>query len=181
VLDGAKDTKVVKTAQHIRKALDTPQATDPTAPSGQKKSIPGRYNQSDPLCDQGAYQSGCLWRASNKALINENRDEARKGCRQVNNGAWRKPTSCDEYPFASTYQGVSRVGIHYSVSLHDLDDNCAAGRRLGNFYAYNRVLDMDPFWVWATLPGETYTGLEDIPPPVEEPVSCEVDEIEPTL
>jgi hypothetical protein len=83
---------------------------------------------------------------------------------------------------ASTYQGVSRAGINYSVSLHDYDDNCRAGRRLRNFYVYNRLLDMDPYWVWATLPGETFAGLEDIPPPTEEPpASCAVDEINPTL
>lgn len=28
---------------------------------------------------------------------------------------------------AATYQGVSRAGINYSVSLHDYDDNCKAG------------------------------------------------------
>ncbi|MFI6637939.1 hypothetical protein ACIBI7_54465 [Nonomuraea fuscirosea] len=84
---------------------------------------------------------------------------------------------------ASTYQGVSRAGINYSVNLHDYDDNCKAGLRLKNFNVYTRLLDMDPFWVWATLPGEApFAGLEDIPPPVEGvKASCQVDEIEPTL
>jgi hypothetical protein len=182
VLDGAKDRKVVRTAQHVRKALDTPQATDPVAPAGQTKSIPGRYNPNDPTCSRGAYESGCLWRTTNKSLTDKNRDEAQKACRRVKGGDWRKPDSCDEYPMASTYQGVSRAGINYSISLHDYDDNCAAGRRLKNFYVYNRVLDMDPYWVWATLPGETFAGLEDIPPPTEEaPASCAADEINPTL
>lgn len=51
---------------------------------------------------------------------------------------------------ASACQDVSRVGINYSVSLHDYDDNCKAGLRLN---VYNRLFDMDSFRAWATLPG----------------------------
>ncbi|MFC4118968.1 LamG-like jellyroll fold domain-containing protein [Nonomuraea zeae] len=183
VLDGAKDTKVVETARHVRKALDAPQSTLPAAPAGQTKSIPGRFNPNDPTCRRGAYESGCLWRTTNESLNSTNRTEAQRACRRVNGGEWRKPLSCDEYPMAATYQGVSRAGINYSVSLHDYDDNCKAGLRLKNFNVYNRLLDMDPFWVWATLPGEPpYAGLDDIPPPVEGvAASCQADEIEPTL
>ncbi|MFI6637790.1 LamG-like jellyroll fold domain-containing protein [Nonomuraea fuscirosea] len=70
VLDGAKDTKVVETARHVRKALDTPQSTLPAAPAGQTKSIPGRYNPNDPTCRRGAYESGCLWRTTDESLNN---------------------------------------------------------------------------------------------------------------
>lgn len=58
-------------------------------------------------------------------------------------------TDCDEYPFASTWQGASfvqpeEVSVRYITSA----DNQLAGSRLGTFLAKDaRVLDGEEFWV----------------------------------
>lgn len=75
--------------------------------------------------------------------------------------------SCDEYPFASTYQGAAFTGggprtfgwcqvpvgggsgsSGYSVCMIDAGQNSAGGSALGSFYGSNRVTDGDPFQVW---------------------------------
>ncbi|MDT3329457.1 hypothetical protein Q9S78_02130 [Microbacterium sp. KSW-18] len=72
--------------------------------------------------------------------------------------------SCDEYPFASTYQGaaaggalrvfpncklptVSRSGAGYSRCMIPVSQNSGAGGVLGNFYVQNRIHDGDRFRV----------------------------------
>nr|WP_107400555.1 NucA/NucB deoxyribonuclease domain-containing protein [Streptomyces africanus] len=55
--------------------------------------------------------------------------------------------SCDEYPFASTWQGVRYGNGKFSrrmVAKKDTD----AGRALKGFYTYNGVLEGDWFLVW---------------------------------
>jgi hypothetical protein len=56
--------------------------------------------------------------------------------------------SCDEYPFASTWQGASTGGGSYSMRMIDAKQNSAGGRALGNFYLYNRIIEKDRFLVW---------------------------------
>src|SRR5262249_60791508 len=75
--------------------------------------------------------------------------------------------SCDEYPFASTYQGAAFIGggprtfdwcqvdigqpgstggSAHSVCMIDADQNSGGGRALGAFYGDNRVIDHDAFY-----------------------------------
>lgn len=56
--------------------------------------------------------------------------------------------SCDEYPFASTWQGAATGGGRFSRRMVDEDQNTAAGRALGGFYIYSRVIEGDRFLVW---------------------------------
>ncbi|NHA00610.1 hypothetical protein G5V59_12890 [Nocardioides sp. W3-2-3] len=72
---------------------------------------------------------------------NLNRREMRRKCR-----AMKKSGSCDEYAFASTYQGCYFMTC--SVDRIDLEDNKAGGRQL-NLLLYRpfRVLDGDAYWV----------------------------------
>ncbi|GLY77354.1 NucA/NucB deoxyribonuclease domain-containing protein [Actinoallomurus iriomotensis] len=58
-----------------------------------------------------------------------------------------KKTDCDEYPFASTYQGAARAHGNFSVMIVPDGDNRSSGSRLGNWYATDRVLDGDPFYI----------------------------------
>jgi len=79
--------------------------------------------------------------------------------------------SCDEYPFASTYQGAIFTGggprtwdwcqldigqpnstgsSGYSVCMIDAGQNSGGGSALGSFYGGNRVIDHDPFAVAIT-------------------------------
>ncbi|WP_331740405.1 NucA/NucB deoxyribonuclease domain-containing protein (plasmid) [Streptomyces sp. NBC_00015] len=51
--------------------------------------------------------------------------------------------SCDEYPFASTWQGGS-----YSQHMIDAKQNTGGGRALSRFCLYNRIIENDRFLVW---------------------------------
>ncbi|MFJ3310888.1 NucA/NucB deoxyribonuclease domain-containing protein [Streptomyces sp. NPDC086549] len=55
---------------------------------------------------------------------------------------------CDEYPFASTWQGASTGGGHFSWRMINATQNEEGGKALGRFYLYNRVLEKDRFLVW---------------------------------
>ena len=60
--------------------------------------------------------------------------------------------SCDEYPFASTYQGAAFVGPgRFSVAHVPVDQNSRAGSLLGGFYSINRIIDGDPFYAFITI------------------------------
>ncbi|MDG9720155.1 NucA/NucB deoxyribonuclease domain-containing protein [Streptomyces sp. DH24] len=61
---------------------------------------------------------------------------------------------CDEFPFASSYQGAARYQYEgdpyrddFSVRYIDSDENQEAGRRLGAWYDNDRILSHDPFIV----------------------------------
>ncbi|MEU1729378.1 NucA/NucB deoxyribonuclease domain-containing protein [Nonomuraea sp. NPDC005692] len=55
--------------------------------------------------------------------------------------------SCDEYPFASTHEGLDKAGINFSVAWVEGPDNCSGGAKLVDWYQKNRILEGDPFWV----------------------------------
>jgi hypothetical protein len=64
------------------------------------------------------------------------------------------PFDCDEYPFASTYEGASRAQYegarytnHWSVRWINRDQNQEAGRRLGRWYVNDRILDHNYFFI----------------------------------
>ncbi|MEU1630646.1 NucA/NucB deoxyribonuclease domain-containing protein [Streptomyces sp. NPDC020096] len=59
-------------------------------------------------------------------------------------------TSCDEYPFASTYEG----GTHLPANQREISrvlpgENKSQGGRITTFKKRYRVLDGDPFYVIA--------------------------------
>ena len=58
------------------------------------------------------------------------------------------PCNCDEYPFASTYEGAFEG--RFSVKRIDAKDNQRAGARLGNFFTSQRVIGGDTFYVNVT-------------------------------
>ncbi len=127
---------------------------------------------------QAAQQSGLpgapgtnpLYRTQDTNLINANRNTA---CPT----SLPRPTgfSCDEYPFATTYEGAfietsdydagprtwpwcqvtlgapnSTGPFGYSVCMINASDNSNGGNALGLFYYYNRVIDDDTFYVSIT-------------------------------
>lgn len=57
--------------------------------------------------------------------------------------------SCDEFPFASTYQGAAFIGdpTRRSVAHVPRDENSLGGAILQQFYSKNRVIDGDKFYV----------------------------------
>jgi hypothetical protein len=66
--------------------------------------------------------------------------------------AARGNTSCDEYPFASTYQGAAS-GDPYSICWVTPAQNSSQGANFGWFTVDNRVLDGDQFYVDASYGG----------------------------
>lgn len=88
-----------------------------------------------------------LTRTMNQTIITANRSTA---CPQ---DIPRPPgKSCDEYPFASTYQGASR-NPDFSCHMVNARQNSLEGSRYRRpWYAANRILDGDPFWVNVVLP-----------------------------
>jgi hypothetical protein len=55
---------------------------------------------------------------------------------------------CDEYPFASTWQGAKYGGGDYSRRMINGNQNRYGGQALGLFYLYNRIIEKDKFLVW---------------------------------
>ncbi|MEO3892595.1 NucA/NucB deoxyribonuclease domain-containing protein, partial [Nonomuraea sp. B5E05] len=166
---------VDQTAAHIWKALYDQQNTDTKyydANGEQKtKNIPGRYNSLDRGC---ASQTGCLTRSTEKRTVKGtvpdlNGRAAKRECRKIRTtppGVTKR--SCDEYPFASTHEGVHYAGINFSVAIIECQDNTTAGALLSGWYQQQRILEKDPFWVDATKKGSTPpAGV--IPPDVTTP------------
>ncbi|MEU9521756.1 FG-GAP-like repeat-containing protein [Streptomyces sp. NPDC048224] len=118
-------------ARHIYDALHHPERT---FPSLYPKSIPG---EKEPL-----------HRQIDSAEVEKNRKAANATCRDVWGDYDGERLNCDEYPFASTYEGANKGDRRYSARLIDADDNQKVGRDLNNqFYTVHRVLDNDAFYV----------------------------------
>ncbi|MFF3459661.1 hypothetical protein ACFYXH_36280 [Streptomyces sp. NPDC002730] len=121
-------------AAHIRQAFLVPQDTKPYMSA---KKVPGQM-AADPL-----------HRTVSSARIDKNRYEAVKQCKRYwgpNYASGGK--ECDEYPFASTYEGAAQPQydpdakkFNFSVKPIARDDNQAGGLILKSFYAKNRIID----------------------------------------
>ncbi|MFE3186757.1 NucA/NucB deoxyribonuclease domain-containing protein [Streptomyces violascens] len=87
-----------------------------------------------------------------------NRDTAVAVCRKEWPGYPELGQDCDEFPFASTYEGAARSRPEYdgtpygmfSVRAINSPDNQEAGRRLGTWYGDDRIIDADPFFLRIT-------------------------------
>jgi hypothetical protein len=88
------------------------------------------------------HQGPALTRLTNPSKIRANR---RAACRHV---TVRKGESCDEYPFASTYQGAALAGpTNFKSKAINAKQNSKAGTYLGIFFLRYRIADGDPFYV----------------------------------
>jgi hypothetical protein len=122
------DPEIGQVAQHIYDALNSPNSTMPPDPSG-NKFIP--YN---------------LTRTVDGNMNNAQRARAVYQCSK-----WftkQSDESCDEYPFASTYQGTfNDPETNYSVRYIDATHNSTEGNKRGVWYYYDRILELDGFRV----------------------------------
>jgi hypothetical protein len=129
---GAKERAV---AQHIKTAFTKPQDTKPYMSA---KKVPGQTPDKP------------LHRTVNKTRKDDNRKAAVKQCKRYwganyTHGGTRE---CDEYPFATTYEGAAEHDydadakkFNFSVKPIAEADNGAGGSLLLSFYAKNRVID----------------------------------------
>lgn len=84
-----------------------------------------------------------LSRTTNKSLKAKNN---RVACHSENSPQLSPGQSCDEYPFASTYEGAANNSDYSAVAVNAAQ-NSFAGTRLATFYQNNRIIDHDNFWV----------------------------------
>jgi hypothetical protein len=121
-------------AQHINQAFLVPQDTKPYMSA---KKVPGQ-TAADPL-----------HRTVSTRRIDDNRKAAVKQCKRYWGPNYTSGgRECDEYPFASTYEGAAEHDydpeaqkFNFSAKPIPGDDNQAGGSLLKSFYAKNRVID----------------------------------------
>jgi hypothetical protein len=142
-------------ATHIDDALHHPGSTYPPDPG---KRIPGG-SADQPLHrllskDWTPVEDGDDPTANPR--YNRNRSVVRAACRQLRKdqppvGVLRP--QCDEFPFASTYEGAAaseyQDGYPYGFSVRYIpgSSNEAGGGKLVYWYYSDRILDSDPFYV----------------------------------
>jgi hypothetical protein len=98
----------------------------------QATGLPGKYGTTN-----------FLTRLTDRRKIDQNREKA------CPSSLVRPPgKSCDEYPFASTWQGAKHSGGEFSRRMINARQNTDAGKALKGFYTYSRVLEGDRFLVW---------------------------------
>ncbi|MBW0933728.1 NucA/NucB deoxyribonuclease domain-containing protein [Priestia megaterium] len=137
---------LAEAGQHWKFAMDHP---DQTKPQMDGKKIPGAVGDSTltrmyPKRHQDEY--------------NRNRNKTRRTCDREFRDEDRTGKQCDEYPFASTWEGSATNGSdNFSVRMISSESNGAAGTWLGAWYAYDRILDGDTFNVQVEAPEKIAT------------------------
>jgi hypothetical protein len=88
-----------------------------------------------------------LTRTNNAEIANANR---RVACGRVHA---HLPNSCDEYPFADSYQGAFFFPKDYTIAIVPQKQNSTEGRARQMFYQNERLISavslhiLDPYWV----------------------------------
>ncbi len=127
--------------QHWKFAMENPEQTRPEMNG---KYIPG---------EAGDSTLTRMYTRRHQEEYDRNRSKTRSTCNREFADEDRTGKDCDEYPFASTWEGSSTNGLdNFSVRLISSDSNQAAGRWLGAWYAYDRILDGDQFHVEVEAP-----------------------------
>jgi Deoxyribonuclease NucA/NucB len=139
------NSSLTEVARHIQRAELYPGTrTVPAPPHGEKVLIPGFASTKYPLTR--------LYQKYDTTLYRENRATAIRACiaRWGRNYSDHNKYQCDEYPFASTYQGASTATGNpwwYSVQVLSTSDNLSAGGSLSAWLSANRILSGDQYWV----------------------------------
>jgi hypothetical protein len=121
-------------AEHIRQAQDQPNTTFPPKPDGSPKVIPGKYTGE-------VSEATFLERVSSDSQrYRDNVSAKNAACAQL-----QRPgdDDCDEYPFATTWQGAGLGDGNFSVKYVPLSENRSAGGSLVNYYLDDRILYLE--------------------------------------
>ncbi|MFF2618596.1 NucA/NucB deoxyribonuclease domain-containing protein [Kitasatospora sp. NPDC058046] len=127
-------------ARHILWAQESWVWTRPLKTDGDKV-IPGSIHSAIPLT-RLAPGAGTV----QQDRYNQNRSIVTAMCAQYY-GQLADDLQCDEYPFASTWEGAAKGDTNYSVMPVNKTDNLSAGGTLSAWYADERILDKDAFFV----------------------------------
>lgn len=139
-------TNYRKAALHIYDAFYQP---DRTQPQKAGKDVAGNLESANPRPLTRAFED------YDPKTISDNRGQAISTCRDYWGPDYAQggQFDCDEYPFASTYQGSALDNGNYSARVIDASDNRSAGSNLGKWYESARILHEDPFFVVLTTSG----------------------------
>lgn len=138
---------VAEVADHIGDALDDPSST---FPAQSDKNLPGG-EALDPM-----HRLVPGYGATELERYNANRSVVSSTCTDSavpgRPAEGDPPHDCDEFPFASSYEGAARHRYEgdaylndFSVRYVDRVENQEAGRRLAAWYDNDRILSHDPF------------------------------------
>ncbi|MGG1573516.1 NucA/NucB deoxyribonuclease domain-containing protein [Fictibacillus sp. NRS-1165] len=137
---------LAEAGEHWKFAMDHPEQTKPQMV---EKKIPGAVGEST---------LKRMYSKRHPEEYNRNRNKTRRVCDNLFKDEDRTGKDCDEYPFASTWEGSATNGSdNFSVRLISSDSNQAAGSWLATWYAYDRVLDGDRFHVQVEAPEKIAT------------------------
>jgi len=137
---------LAEAGQHWKFAMDHP---DQTKPQMVGKKIPGAVGDST---------LKRMYPKRHPDEYNRNRNKTRRICDREFGDEDRTGKQCDEYPFASTWEGSATNGSdNFSVRMISSESNGAAGTWLGAWYAYDRILDGDTFNVQVEAPEKIAT------------------------
>ncbi|MBO1417408.1 NucA/NucB deoxyribonuclease domain-containing protein [Streptomyces sp. FH025] len=134
------DPLVKGVAEHIYTAFTNPNSTLPATSNG-AKVIPGNIKSTPPSLITRLYPGA-----------NPIADQAYKDNRAVVSAACSSlphnpGEECDEFPFASTWEGAGRGDGNFSVRYVDGTQNGNAGTALAVWYGSDRILHNDKFGV----------------------------------
>lgn len=141
------DASINESAQHIRDAQANPAATKPLPPDGGAKTIPSP-----------------LTRHWDSVLNSDQRAKSVATCRDEF-GPTPEGKDCDEFPFASTYEGSLQPpnpNYDFSVRYISSGDNRRSGCWFGKWYVKDRILQGDQFTVHI-FDGPTVTQEDPLP------------------
>jgi hypothetical protein len=133
-------------AQHIFDAQMDPSSTYPPKPG---KDIPGSIVSGKPLTR--LYPE---WDATATAEYNLNRTVTQQACAAIAPQPPDPSLQCDEYPFASTWEGAGFGDGNFSVRYVDATQNSSAGGTLSAWYSSDRILHRDLFYVDIQIGGK---------------------------
>ncbi|MFI6900517.1 hypothetical protein ACIBKY_04605 [Nonomuraea sp. NPDC050394] len=160
------DPNVAEEARHIWNAQN--KAEERTFPKWDGKTVPGKWPGADwKPGTTGDYLNRIYRPTEDPTLGRKNHAQAVRTCvaqwgENYTTGPNGERRHCDEYPFASTYQGAAKGDNRYSACPIDADHNEAGGRALGNWYSYDRIIHNDYFTIDAVDDSdETPAAAED--------------------
>jgi hypothetical protein len=137
------NARLAAVAAHIEAAYKSPGTG--TKPPATGKVIPGFAKTGRPLTR--------LYPNYDLKLYKANRSTAVAACKKYFGDDYANGgKQCDEFPFASTYQGASTVSGRWWYSAFPVPggQNGYAGTNLGAWLTANRILSGDPYWVEVT-------------------------------
>ncbi|WP_181970568.1 NucA/NucB deoxyribonuclease domain-containing protein [Kitasatospora xanthocidica] len=135
------DPRVKGVAEHIYTAFTNPNSTLPARTDNGTKTIPGNFKATTPSLITRLYPQD---NPIAQQAYRDNRAEVSRACAPLPH---KPDEECDEFPFASTWEGAGRGDGNFSVQYVDGTQNGNAGTDLGIWYGSERIIHNDKFAV----------------------------------